>query len=171
MRKRTMQFGGEHKISIHCKRLARPHLRQLRLDVPVKRSIDLYQIKALCQIFQRMFPSPLHPRRVKHTFPILIGPPGSADADLRRRFHEPNCRLAQAEFMRRDDRDVGRSIQCFGKELQFQSWASVLGRARLQSGTNVLEELRLQPWVFWKSYDFSRGRVSWEGHDFSRAVR
>src|SRR5438132_5288996 len=144
MCKRTMQFRSEHKISIHCERLARPHLRQLRLDVPIKRRINLHQIEALRQIFQRMFPSTLHPRRIKHPFPILIRPPSSTDTDLRRYFHEGNCRLAQAEFVRRDE---STSVVL----------ASASGRADL-SRVGRLVRARLQRWIVW------------EGHDFSRAV-
>ena len=78
---RTMQLGGEHEIWIHRLGLPRPQLGQVRLDVSVKRSVDLHHVKAARQDFQRMLLAVLHSRRIENSLPVFVRPAGSANAD------------------------------------------------------------------------------------------
>src|SRR5882762_516026 len=40
------------------------------------------------QVFQRMQLAALHLRRIENSLPVLVGPPGGADANLGRAFHK-----------------------------------------------------------------------------------
>src|SRR5579872_6133085 len=81
-----MQLGGEHKLRID-RDFAHPKLHQLRLDVSIKRSVDLHHIKALRQKFQPMLFAPRHSRRIENSLPILVSPSGRANANLARCVH------------------------------------------------------------------------------------
>src|ERR1700676_4847722 len=86
MRKRPVQLGGEYQLWID-RDLASPHFHQFRLDMPVKRSVDLHHIEALSQKFQRMLFPALHARRIENPIPVAIGPASRTDANLPPRFH------------------------------------------------------------------------------------
>src|SRR5438270_3763790 len=82
MRKRTVQLRRENKVRIHPSRLAAPDPCQFRFDVAVKRCIDLDHVEEPGHVLKRMDLLPLHSWWIKDSFPVLIRPPGRADADL-----------------------------------------------------------------------------------------
>src|SRR5271154_6460339 len=91
--------------------LRTPKLGQLRLDVPVKRRVDLDHIETLRQKFEGMAFPALHTRRIKDSVPIFIAPTGRADANLGecvhgRREQLQNCRLAQGKRRLADCSDI-----------------------------------------------------------------
>src|SRR6266850_399637 len=97
-----MQLGGKHEVGIHRLRFLYPEFGQMRLDVSVERGVDLHHVKAAGQNLERMLLPVLHSWRIEDSFPVLVGPAGSAYPDLGGcaqddAFGELDaCRLAQA---------------------------------------------------------------------------
>jgi hypothetical protein len=67
-----MQLGREKEVGIHLGHNARPQLGNLRLDVTVKRGVDLDHVEAARHQFQRMLLPARHPRWIEDAFPVLV---------------------------------------------------------------------------------------------------
>src|SRR5581483_2150431 len=87
MRKRTMQLCRKDEVRIYGGYPARPQLRHLGLDVPVKRGVDLDHVEALRHVVQGMLLAYAHARRIEHTLPVLVRPAGGTNANLVFRAH------------------------------------------------------------------------------------
>jgi hypothetical protein len=81
-----MQFRGEHEPGIEGN-FAHPQPGQFRLDVSVKRSVDLDHIEALGQELERVLLPALHSGGIENSIPVFLTPSGGADADLPRCVH------------------------------------------------------------------------------------
>ena len=82
-----MKLGGKHKIRVHGNGPLHPQLGDVRLDVPVKGSVDLDRIKTLRQQVQGMLFSVLHAGGIENAFPVLVRPAGGSNTN-EGRFHE-----------------------------------------------------------------------------------
>src|SRR5271157_736648 len=80
MGERPVELGREHELRIHRPRFAAPQLAPLRLDVAVKRRIDLQHIDIARQVLHRMLRL-LELRRIDDALPVLIRPSSRADVD------------------------------------------------------------------------------------------
>ncbi len=79
MRESAVQFCREPEIGIHARGHAAPLFPHSRLDMPVKRGVDLDQIEELRQIFDS---GVRFERVVNNPLPVLIRPAGHADFDV-----------------------------------------------------------------------------------------
>src|SRR5690348_16794789 len=89
MRKGAVQLCRKNKITIHARGHAAPLFSYCRLDVTVKRRVDLDQIEKVRQIFNAF--ARLERRRVDNSLPILIRPARHADFDLAAGVHVLDC--------------------------------------------------------------------------------
>src|SRR6266851_10274759 len=83
-----MQLGGKHEVGIHRLRFLYPEFGQMRFDVSVERGVDLHHVKASGQNLEWMLLPVLHSWRIEDSFPVLVGPAGGANPDLRRCSHK-----------------------------------------------------------------------------------
>src|SRR5581483_613667 len=80
MRESLVQLGGEKEIRIYRLCLTGPELADLRLDVPVKRCVNLDHVEVLRQIFHRMLFS-FQLLGIDNSLPVLVGKSGDADME------------------------------------------------------------------------------------------
>src|SRR4051794_25438784 len=78
MRECTIQLGGENKIRVHVGNQCAPGGRDFRLDVAVKRGVDLDGVEIFRIKLQRW---PLQLLRIELSIPVFVLPPGGADVD------------------------------------------------------------------------------------------
>ena len=83
----AIEFGGEPKFRIYRCNLVAPKLGQLGANVPIKRSVDLHQIKALRQNLQRMLLAARQAVRIDDTFPVFVRPASDTDTNSSGKFH------------------------------------------------------------------------------------
>src|SRR5580700_475571 len=98
MRKRPVQLRGKEKIRIDRRCLPRPQTAQFRPNVPVKRSVNFYDVKESRQKFYGMNFLACNFWRIENPVPVFVRPAGSPDADSRNSVHtgRPDARrLAQ----------------------------------------------------------------------------
>src|SRR5581483_3998900 len=84
MRESLVQLSGEKEVRIYRRCLAGPELADLRLDVPVKRCVDLDHLEILRQIFHWMLFS-FQLLGIDNSLPVLVGK--SSDPDMERMCH------------------------------------------------------------------------------------